>query len=225
VAVAAGAASAVLAYLVPNNATFLNDQAELAALSRLHAGVNYRSDITAGLELGRAVAALVIARARGDGSDAVFTGPIPTGSCNWKGTNPAEPIAGTWRTWVLTSGSELRPAPPPACGSEQFLKELAEVVQGRTRRDEVFARYGGEEFLIVLPHSTVKAATEQAQRLCEQVRSLSVPVDDRTISVTISLGIAQYRVQKEDWQTLLSRADRALYQAKHNGRDQWFIDE
>jgi len=126
-AVAAGAASAILAYLLPNNAKFLNDQAEAAALSRIYAGVNYRSDITAGLELGRAVAALLIARARTDGSDAVFSGTIPTGPCNWKGTNPVEPLGGTWRTWVLTSGSELRPGPPPACGSEQFLKELAEV--------------------------------------------------------------------------------------------------
>ena len=111
----------------PNNARFLNDQAELAALSRLHAGVNYRSDITAGLELGRAVAALVIARARNDGSDAVFTGRFPLDRVTGKEPTRSEPLAGTWRTWVLTSGSELRPAPPPACGSEQFLKELAEV--------------------------------------------------------------------------------------------------
>jgi len=108
---------------------------------------------------------------------------------------------------------------------DEVLRKLAGELRQQIRHPDTIGRYGGEEFLIVLPHSTMKAATEQAQRLCEQMRSLSIPVGDQTVSVTISLGIAQYRVQKEDWQTLLSRADRALYQAKHNGRDQWSIDE
>jgi diguanylate cyclase (GGDEF)-like protein len=108
---------------------------------------------------------------------------------------------------------------------DEILRNLAGELRQQIRHPDTIGRYGGEEFLIVLPHSTVQAATEQAQRLCEQVRLLSIPVGDQTISVTVSLGIAQYRVQKEDWQTLLSRVDRALYQAKQNGRDQWFIDE
>jgi len=108
---------------------------------------------------------------------------------------------------------------------DEVLRSLAGRLRQQIRHPDSIGRYGGEEFLIVLPHSTVSAAVEQAQRLCEQVRSLSVPVGEQTISVTISVGIAQYKVQKEDWQTFLSRADRALYQAKHNGRDQWFIDE
>ncbi|MEP6895017.1 MAG: diguanylate cyclase [Chloroflexota bacterium] len=41
----------------------------------------------------------------------------------------------------------------------------------------------------------------------------------------MSIGVAQYKIDKEDWQTFLSRADRALYQAKNNGRDQWSMDE
>jgi membrane-associated phospholipid phosphatase len=126
-AVAAGAASAVLAYLFPGNAKFFADQAEAAGRSRLLAGVQFPSDVAAGLELGRAVAELVIARGRTDGSDAVFTGAIPTGPCAWRGTNPAEPMTGTWRTWTLSSGGELRPGPPPTCDSAQMAKELAEV--------------------------------------------------------------------------------------------------
>jgi membrane-associated phospholipid phosphatase len=125
--VAAGAAAEVLAYLFPNDARFFADQAEAAGRSRLLAGVQYPSDVTAGFTLGRAVAELVIARARTDGSDARSTGTIPTGPCFWRGTNPVEPLAGTWRTWALTSGSELRPGPPPACDSAQMARELAEV--------------------------------------------------------------------------------------------------
>ena len=126
-AVAAGAASAVLAYFFPTQAAFFNAKAEEAGQSRLLAGVQYPSDVKDGLDLGRAVAALVIARARTDGFDAVFTGQIPQGACNWKGANPIFPMAGTWKTWALTSGSQFRPGPPPACDSAQMATDLAEV--------------------------------------------------------------------------------------------------
>jgi len=126
-AVAAGAASAVLAYLFPTDAQAILAQADAAGRSRLLAGVQYPSDVQAGLDLGHAVAALVIARAQADGSSAIFNGTIPSGPCNWKGTNPAEPLAGTWKTWVLSSGSDFRPGPPPACNSAQEAAELAEV--------------------------------------------------------------------------------------------------
>jgi diguanylate cyclase (GGDEF)-like protein len=108
---------------------------------------------------------------------------------------------------------------------DEVLRGLAGELRQHIRHPDRIGRYGGEEFLIVLPHSTLTSAAEQAQRLCEQVRSLSIPVDDQSLSVTISIGVAQYKIEKEDWQIFLSRADRALYQAKNNGRDQWFADE
>jgi len=126
-AVAAGAASAVLAFFFPQQAAFFNTKAEEAGQSRLLAGVQYPSDVRDGLEMGRAVAALVIARAQNDNSNAVFTGTIPQGACNWKGTTPFLPMSGTWKTWILSSGSQIRPGPPPTCDSAQMATELAEV--------------------------------------------------------------------------------------------------
>src|SRR5262249_30227869 len=126
-AVVAGAASTVLAYLFPNDAKFFNDKAEEAGRSRLLAGVQYPSDVTAGLALGRAVGELVIARAKTDGSDAEWTGTVPTEPGHWTGTNPVGQTVGAWKTWVLTSGSQLRPGPPPAFDSAQEAAELAEV--------------------------------------------------------------------------------------------------
>jgi membrane-associated phospholipid phosphatase len=126
-AAAAAAAAAVLGYLFPNEATSFANQAQECGESRLNAGVHFPSDVSAGLELGRKVAELVIARAQTDGSDAVFTGTIPTGPGFWRGTNPLAPLGGTWRTWVLASGSEFRPPPPPAFDSAQKAQELAEV--------------------------------------------------------------------------------------------------
>src|SRR6476646_10559526 len=73
-AVAAGAASAVLAYLLPNLGEAYQGLAEEAALSRLFAGAAYPSDIVAGLQLGRQVAGMAIAHAQADGSSNAFTG-------------------------------------------------------------------------------------------------------------------------------------------------------
>jgi len=108
---------------------------------------------------------------------------------------------------------------------DEVLRNLASELRQHIRHPDVIGRYGGEEFLVVLPHSTMRAATEQAERLCRHVRSLMIESGEHKISVTISMGIAQYKIHKEDWQAFLSRADKALYQAKNNGRDQWAIAE
>ena len=126
-AAAAGAASTVLGYLFPDDAAALNARAEAAGLSRLIAGVHYASDVQAGLELGRAVGALVVDRAKGDGWSQPWTGTVPTGPGLWNGTNPVAPQAATWRPWVLASPDQLRPPPPFAYDSPEKAAELAEL--------------------------------------------------------------------------------------------------
>ena len=126
-AVVAGAATAILTDLFPDTARLFDDLAEEAGKSRLLAGAHYPSDVTAGLALGRAVASLVLERARSDGSQATWAGTVPQGEGYWQGTAPLVPMAGLWKTWVLSSGSQLRPVPPPAWGSVQLDTDLAEV--------------------------------------------------------------------------------------------------
>ena len=132
-AVVAGAASAVLAYLFPDDADAFATMADEAARSRVLAGVQYPSDTTAGLDLGHHVAELVIDRARHDGSDVPWSGSIPNDPSLWNldgypdGTVPVTPNFGTLKPWVLESGSQLRPGPPPAADSDQKAAELAEV--------------------------------------------------------------------------------------------------
>ncbi len=108
---------------------------------------------------------------------------------------------------------------------DEVLRTLAGELRNRIRYPDTIGRYGGEEFLIVLPHSPLKAATEQAERLCKHARSLLIKAGEQEIAVTISIGIAQYKIHNEDWETLLNRADSALYKAKQNGRDQWIAAE
>ena len=129
-AAVAQAAALVLAYLLPAEAQTFQAMAEEAGWSRVLAGVQYPSDYYAGLDLGRKVAEQVIAKARLDGSDATWTGPIPTGPCNWTTATlpPANGTAATWKPLLLTSASMFRPAPPPACDSPQVFAELQTVV-------------------------------------------------------------------------------------------------
>ena len=108
---------------------------------------------------------------------------------------------------------------------DEVLRTLGSELRNHIRHPDTIGRYGGEEFLIVLPHSPLKAATEQAERLCRHTRSLRITSGEHLIAVTISIGIAQYQIHNEDWESLLNRADAVLYKAKHNGRDQWMAAE
>ncbi len=108
---------------------------------------------------------------------------------------------------------------------DDVLRYVALQLREHIRLPDVVGRYGGEEFLVLLPNSTVKAASEQASRLCELVRSTPIISGSHAIQITISIGIAQLQNHEENWEQLLRRADQALYQAKHNGRDQWAIVE
>ncbi len=108
---------------------------------------------------------------------------------------------------------------------DDVLRFVAMQLREHIRQPDLVGRYGGEEFLMLLPNSTLKAASEQAARLCEQVRSTPIVSGARVIHITISIGIAQYRIREENWEQLLRRADQALYLAKANGRDQWAVIE
>ena len=108
---------------------------------------------------------------------------------------------------------------------DDVLRNLAGELREHIRYPDTIGRYGGEEFLIVLPHSTIKAASEQAERLCAYVRSLLIKSGEQEIAATVSIGVAQYKIHKESWEALLNRADAALYQAKNSGRDRWAVAE
>ena len=127
-AAAAQAAASVLAFFLPAEAQSFQTMAEQAAWSRVQAGVQYPSDYTAGLALGRAVAERVIAKAMTDGSSIPPTGIVPTGPCKWIGTNPSNQAAANWGPLLLTFPGQFRPAAPPACDSAQVQAE-AEIVR------------------------------------------------------------------------------------------------
>lgn len=108
---------------------------------------------------------------------------------------------------------------------DEVLRSVAARLREQIRHPDTIGRYGGEEFLIVLPNSELQAAAEQASRLCQQIRKTSIDANTHVLSVTISIGVAQFRVRQENWEGFLHRADEALYQAKNTGRDRWMVAE
>ena len=106
---------------------------------------------------------------------------------------------------------------------DEALRSVAARLREQIRHPDTIGRYGGEEFLIVLPNSEINAAAEQAERLCQTIRNLQVEANGYSFKVTISIGVAQYRVGDENWEQFLHRADETLYKAKDMGRDQWVV--
>ena len=102
---------------------------------------------------------------------------------------------------------------------DHVLRELARIVQERTRRDEVFARYGGEEFTIVLPETSLEGATALAQTIRERVEAHEFVFQSERIPMTISLGCAKLDANDRSAQDLIQRADEKLYEAKRLGRN------
>ena len=126
-AVAAAAAATVLGALYPEDAATFEATAREAADSRILAGVQFPSDVEAGLQLGREIGERVVAYAQQDGSDVAWEGEVPDVVGEWTGQKPVEPNAGHWRTWTLSSADELRPEPPVAYDSAEKARELAEL--------------------------------------------------------------------------------------------------
>ena len=121
----AGAAAGILTAFFPKEAANLKATAAESGQTRLLMGANYRSDVDAGLAVGQAVAHKALARAAADGSDATWTGTVPTGPGLWVGKDPLEPLQGKWKPLLMARGDQFRPGPPPAFGSVEFQEELA----------------------------------------------------------------------------------------------------
>jgi len=95
---------------------------------------------------------------------------------------------------------------------------VAKSLQGALRETDVLGRFGGEEFLVILHTQKGEDALITAERLRESVEKNEVILSGNRVSITISIGIACYHPE-EGKESLLARADAALYTAKHRGRN------
>ncbi|MBI4983972.1 MAG: diguanylate cyclase [Rhodocyclales bacterium] len=107
------------------------------------------------------------------------------------------------------------------------LQSLVSTSRQALRDWDILGRMGGEEFAVVLPETETTQALLVAERLRQTVASVGVPLDDgkSSIHLTVSIGIAAAYDEDTDFDTLLDRADAALYQAKRTGRDKVCLAE
>jgi diguanylate cyclase (GGDEF)-like protein len=101
---------------------------------------------------------------------------------------------------------------------DRTLKAFAEIIVANIRSVDLAARIGGEEFCIVLLNSDSTAAAAVAERIRAEMETMSVPTPSGSIRTTVSAGIA-CSAGSETLQSLLARADQALYDAKTTGRN------
>lgn len=103
---------------------------------------------------------------------------------------------------------------------------VARLIKAQLRGSDVVARYGGEEFVVLLPATPQQAGLETAERIRRIVAAQSVPVKSQeVVRVTVSIGVSMLDVSSESSEAgvlvtdMVSRADKALYQAKETGRN------
>jgi len=102
---------------------------------------------------------------------------------------------------------------------DQVLQGVAECCRKELRGVDVIGRYGGDEFVAMLPETGLPAACQVAERLRESIAERVLDTKAGRVTVTVSLGVAVLDDKHLTPETLLDRADKALYVAKQNGRN------
>ncbi len=99
------------------------------------------------------------------------------------------------------------------------LKQLASLIKGRVRREDVFGRYGGEEFALIVPELELPGAASVAEKLRQLVEEQNFIFEDQYIPLTVSVGVAEAAGMDLEMADLLKAADARLYEAKSAGRN------
>ena len=103
---------------------------------------------------------------------------------------------------------------------DKVLREFADRLLKKSRGMDLICRYGGEEFIVIMPDTDLAKAHSVAERLRKSVADSSFYINnDLKIDITMSIGIAILENEVETSQTILSKADKALYKAKKDGRN------
>ncbi|SDJ38625.1 GGDEF domain-containing protein [Billgrantia gudaonensis] len=102
---------------------------------------------------------------------------------------------------------------------DRVLEAFAQALQEETRQADIVARIGGEEFCILMPDTPLEGAHDLAERVRHRIAELNEAALGIPASITVSLGLATGTGSAAGFDRLYSRADRALYRAKANGRN------
>ncbi|WP_372528392.1 GGDEF domain-containing protein [Piscinibacter sp.] len=104
------------------------------------------------------------------------------------------------------------------CGDE-LLRRIARAVGASLRQADLLARFGGAQFIVFLPHTDGLGALDVAERIREQVQTLSMEWQGTQVGTTVSVGVAPMRTELPSLDWMIHEADTALYAAKADGRN------
>ncbi|HKB13688.1 MAG TPA: diguanylate cyclase [Vicinamibacterales bacterium] len=107
---------------------------------------------------------------------------------------------------------------------DRLLQTFAALLRLECRQSDVVGRIGGEEFAVLLPETSVRSAQRLAGRIAAACRTLKVAAATGQVTCTCSIGISDLRPQDMSIDDAMRRADAALYEAKHAGRNCWKAD-
>jgi two-component system, cell cycle response regulator len=107
---------------------------------------------------------------------------------------------------------------------DAVLRGVGELTGRLARRTDVAGRYGGEELLFIQTHNSISGAMIWAERVRAQVEAARFETPSGAPSITLSLGVAEYRAEMVSCADLVAAADRALYAAKRQGRNRVVVD-
>lgn len=198
IAAVAGSASQILSAMFPElPPDYFSMLEEQVAAARIVSGEEAAA-VRFGFGIGRAVAQELSDRASADGYRRVWTGQPPG---RWEhppgtGPTPVEPLAGSWQTWLLASGSALRPGPPPAPDSAPLRTEALEVL----RRSDQLTRYRYRAAMFwAAGQGTPLPAGEWNQVALEEIRRHRVPLPDAArILAALNMALADAGVAAWD---------------------------
>ncbi|NII11308.1 GGDEF domain-containing protein [Oleiagrimonas sp. C23AA] len=104
-------------------------------------------------------------------------------------------------------------------GGDQVLVESVRYMRQALRAEDIFGRVGGEEFLVLLPDTTLHEAMASAERVRAVVARTPVPLHERQLPISVSIGVAEMEPGDRELTRIIERADMALYTAKLEGRN------
>ena len=100
---------------------------------------------------------------------------------------------------------------------DKVLKVVTEIVKRQLRKSDIFARWGGEEFTLLLPHTDLEGSKKVAEKIRRVLESLHIP-ELKGRKITASFGVTEAK-REEPLEEVFTRADKALYRAKQEGKN------
>jgi diguanylate cyclase (GGDEF)-like protein len=109
---------------------------------------------------------------------------------------------------------------------DAVLRELSKHLRSNIRGEDIACRFGGEEFMLIMPDASLEATQKRAEKICRDAKDIVVTHHGQPLgAITLSLGVAEFPEHGATAEVLLASADKALYKAKEQGRNQVVTSE